>query len=165
MTLLLTSGVEISIENLVHFVSKCNEDSSTNNDLDESLKFLLNIKNDIDLQLLKVIVKKTNLRLTSEQLMNHKTGNPVHMAYVEWENSWRAQSISSSYNWRISSENFVGLLADDIQKYLKELSLISCVSIKQDELQRASDYINSIGRVELQTVVVDSVIQLKNDHV
>jgi hypothetical protein len=165
MTLLLTTGFDLSIDNLVHFISTCNEDSLTNSDIDESLKFLLNLKNDTDLQLLKMVVQKTNLRLTSEQLMNHKAGNPVHMAYVEWENSWRPQSISSSYNWRISSENFTDLLADDIQKYLKELSLISCVSLKQDELQRASDYINSIGRVELQTVVVDSVIKLKNDRV
>jgi len=133
MTLLLSSGVEISIENLVNFVSKCNEDSSDCDD-DDGLKCLLNIKNDFDLQLLKIIIQKTNLRLTSEQLMNHKAGNPVHMAYVEWQNNWRSQSISSSYNWRISSENFVELLADDIQKYLDELSLISCVSLKQDEL-------------------------------
>ena len=100
MTLLLTSGVEISIENLVKFVSKCNENSSDCDD--EGLKGLLNIKNDTDLQLLKVIIQETNLQLTSEQLMNHKAGNPVHMAYVECENNWRSQSISSSYNWRIA---------------------------------------------------------------
>ena len=156
MTLLLT---ELSIDNLVDFVSKLrNDDSLTTDDCDSNLKLLLNIKNDTDLRLLKLVIQKTNLRLTSEQLVNHKAGNPVHTAYVEWENSWRPQSISSSYNWRISSENFAELLADDVQKYLNELSLISCVSLKQDELQRASEYINSIGRAELQTVVVDNVI-------
>lgn len=160
MTLLLASDLELGIDTLINFVSKCNENSSlTNSDCDdEGLKCLLNINNDTDLQLLKLVIQKTNLQLTFEQLMNHKAGNPVHMAYVEWENNWRPQSISSSYNWRISSENFADLLADDVQKYLDELSHISCVSLKQDELQRASDYINSIGRAELQTVVVDSVI-------
>jgi len=166
MTLLLTTGFQLSIDKLVDFVSKCNKDSLTNNDLDESLMCLLNIKNDMDLNLLKLIIRKTNLCMTSEHLLNHTTGNPVYLSYVRWKNSWRAESIKSSYDWRISSENFTDLLADDFQNYLQQLSLISCTyveSVDQDELQRASDYINSIGRDELQTVVVDNVIKLKND--
>lgn len=161
--LLTTTGTELSIDILVNFISKCNDDSLTKNDFDDNLKCLLNIKNDTDLHILKVIVQKTNLRLTSDQLMNHRIGNPVHMAYVQWENTWRVQSINSSYDWRISLENFTELLADDVQKYLNELSVISCISLKQDELQRACEYINSIGRDDLQTVVVDNVIKLKND--
>ena len=139
MTLLLTSlAVGLNTNTFIDFVANLGSNNSiTYDNCDLRLKHLLNIKSDIDLQILIAVIKKTSLRLTTEELMKHEGGNPVYLAYVEWETNWRLESVKSSYDWRIASENFSSVLNDAaVQQYLKELSLISC-TLFDEEYERS----------------------------
>jgi len=108
-----------------------------------------------------------------------KSSNPLFDQYTLWMNNWRHDSIDSSYEWRKNTEIFEYITNnEDLQVYIRklenlrflnyEVGLESIREVLANDLKRitainASNYINSIGRIELQTIPTeDGTVILKN---
>jgi hypothetical protein len=110
-----------------------------------------------------------------------KSSNPLFEQYTSWLENWRRESAHSRYEWREKMQTFQHITSnEDIQIYVRKLSTLRFVnydlgihtntSIVEAELKKAialkaSNYINSIDRSELQTVSTDDgKVILKNDN-
>jgi hypothetical protein len=143
-----------------------------------TFKTIANINTPLNLFVFESLVK--NSIVTLDDILTHENGNPIHKSYTKWARTWRVESSKSALTWRESVTKFVNLkntvLVSDLNEYINGLSDVNCLvydCVEMSELEVArmlleneqalkdSEYINSIGRSELQTMAVGNKVVIK----
>jgi hypothetical protein len=150
-------------------------DDDTNYIYTEELKALTNINTENDMFILKVLIE--NSAITLCDIDKTTPGNPIYQAYRLWETTWRSKSIRYMYSWRKTIDSFTAIMdlvgTTDLRLYIRGLEDIHCVlydekntsvesvtKLLHDNLKakKASSYINSVGRPEIQTHVEGTTV-------
>ena len=97
------------------------------------IKTLLGLRDQIDIAILNTLILKKIVIINDSIYENCKLNNPILDQYNHWENNWRKDSTSSSYEWRLNSETFFSLQTDwvvegTLKDYLKHLSSFKVTS-------------------------------------